>query len=114
VKAWTEWETARRQVAIAGRVLDERDRPVAGAEVTVTPMPPPPPRAATDQKWAPCLAEADGIYYFLDLPAGTYTVKGMDARTGAAGETTVAVGWSKDRKVDMVVADLRLSRVATR
>ena len=39
MKAWTEWERARHQVAIGGRVVDEGDEPVVGAEVTVTVMP---------------------------------------------------------------------------
>ena len=39
MKAWTEWEKARHQVAIGGRVVDGGDEPVTGAEVTVAVMP---------------------------------------------------------------------------
>lgn len=105
MKAWTEWETTRRQVAIGGRVLDAGDQPIAGAEVTVS---------VADQRSWQCLAKADGIYYFLDLPAGTHTIKSVDGRSGAALEKAVSVSWSKDGKVKMVMADLKLSRVGAR
>jgi hypothetical protein len=52
--------------------------------------------------------KADGIYYFLDLPAGKYTVKGVDPRSGAVAEKTVSVLW-KEGKVAMAVANLNVS-----
>lgn len=108
MKAWTEWETAREQVAIAGRVVDERDRAVAGAEVTITAT----PDGASRRKVDPSHTTVDGIYYFLDVPAGTYTVSGVDRRSGAGATKTVSVAWGADGKVRMAVADLKLSKAA--
>lgn len=125
MKAWTEWERARHQVAIGGRVVDGGDEPVAGAEVTVTVMPEEFQRKLagaakvegggwkhSDQRLDRSFTKADGIYYFLDLPAGKYTVKGVDKRSGAQAEKTVSVSWDKDGKVQMAVADLKLSNAS--
>jgi len=122
MKAWTEWEIARRQVAIGGRIVDDGDQPVARAEVTFTVMPEEFQRkiagAAETAGWGGkdsgsrldlSCTQADGIYYFLDLPAGKYTVRGVDKRSGGAAEKTVTVTWNKDGKVQMAVADLKLS-----
>jgi len=124
MKAWTEWERARHQVAIGGRVVDGGDQAVAGAEVTITVMPEEFQRKIagaaetagggwkdSDRRLDLSCAKRDGIYYFLDLPAGKYTVKGVDKRSGARTEKTVSVLWDKDGKVAMAVADLKLSKV---
>jgi hypothetical protein len=122
MKAWTEWETARRQVAIGGRVVDEADQPVAGVEVAITVMPEAFQRrvagaaeaagGARDSDRALDLRRttADGIYYFMDLPAGKYTVKGVERRSGAEAEKTVSVSRNKDGKLAMAVADLKLAK----
>ena len=122
MKAWTEWEIARHQVAIGGRVVDDGDQPVAGAQVTITAMPEEFRRKIagaaetagggwndSDERLDVSRAKDDGIYYFLDLPAGKYTVNGEDRRSGARAEKTVSVSWNKDGKVAMAVADLKLS-----
>ena len=107
-KQWTGWERVRHQVAIAGRVVGEGDQALAGAEVTIVRMPEAFQRRVTAGASGQCLAKADGIYYFLDLPDGRYTVKGRDERSGAEMEKTVSVSRSKDGKVKMAVADLKL------
>jgi hypothetical protein len=53
-----------------------------------------------------CRARFDGLYYFMDLPAGRYTVKARDAQSGAEMEKTVSVSWGKDGKANLTVADL--------
>lgn len=108
MKAWTAWETTRRQVAIGGRVVDARDRAVAGAEVTLTATRDDRPRGTVD----PSHTTVDGLYHFLDLPAGTYTVRGVDRRSGAEATKTVTVSWGADGRVRMAVADLELSKAA--
>lgn len=112
MKASTEWETTRRQVTMGGRVLDDGDKPVRGAAVTVTARPAEAPSEEGGHTWAGYLAKADGIYYFLDLPAGTYTVRAVHGRSGAVGEETVSVPPSEDGRVRMAVADVKLSKAA--
>ena len=122
MKAWTDWEIARHQVAIGGRVVDQNDKPVAGAEVTITVMPEEFHRKIagaaetakggwknSDQRLDRSCTTGDGIYYFLDLPQGRYTVRGVEKRSRLQAEKTVAVSWNKDGKVEMAVADLKLS-----
>jgi hypothetical protein len=125
MKAWSEWEIARVQVSIAGRVVDESDRAVAGAEVTITAAPEPPrsrggrtrETAGAQGKHADRIQDSvsaaiDGVYYFLDVPAGTYTVRGVDQRSGTEAAKTVSVSSGPDGKVRMAVVDLTLSKVA--
>jgi len=118
---WTDWEVVRHQVAISGRAVDAYDQPVAGAQIMIASMP-----KALRQKiedaahgagtsWQPVgeprdqtLADAEGLYYFLDLPSGRYTLKGTDRRSGAQGEKTVTVSWSRDGTVKRARADLKL------
>ena len=111
MKAWTDWEMCRRQVAIGGRVLDENERPAADA-VTVTAIPTEARQEGAKHTRVGHLAKVDAIYYFLDLPAGTYIVRAIHGRTGAAGERTVSVSSSEEGRVRMVVADLKLSKAA--
>jgi len=124
VKAWTDWEVTRHQVAIGGRVVDQSDNPAAGAEVTITVMPEKFQRklaaaASTagggweesQERLDRSFTKADGIFYFLDLPDGNYTLKVVDQRSGARVEKTAAVSWGKDGKVQMAVVDLKLSKV---
>jgi hypothetical protein len=112
VKAWADWEITRRQVAIGGRVLDEDDRPAVGEGVTVTATPTETRQEGADHTRVGHLAKVDAIYYFLDLPAGTYTVRAVHERSGAVGERTVSVSWSEEGRVRMAVADLKLSKAA--
>lgn len=122
MKAWTPWEIVRHQVAVCGRVLDGRARPVAKAQVTLTAMPGAFKQrlkgaaSAAGNRWeAPLerpdrtLSRADGIYYFLNLPAGPYTVKAIDPSSGAHAEKTVSVNRTSDGKMTIAVADLELT-----
>jgi len=123
VNDWIDWEVVRHQVAIGGCVVDDRDQAVVGAQVTITAM----PRALRQKINAAASAsgaggrlgskhydqtttDADGLYYFLDLPAGRYTLKGLDSQSGAQGEKTVAVSWNRDGNVKRARADLKLSK----
>jgi hypothetical protein len=113
---WTDWEIVRHQVAISGRALDDRDQPVAGAQVTISTMPKALRQkiddaargAGVDEREDQTLTNAEGLYYFLDLPGGRYTLKGLDRQSGARGEKTVSVTWSRDGTVKRARADLKL------
>lgn len=119
MRHWTDWEIARHQVAVAGRVVDESDKPVAGAEVTLTRLPKEgrqkKARAGTDQQESDgrcdrTFTKADGIYFFLDAPAGEYSVECVNSRSGLRANKTVSVSWGQDRTVKRAVADLKLSK----
>jgi hypothetical protein len=122
VKAWTDWEIVRHQVAIGGCVLDASNKPIARAQVTLTAMPEEfslrvegAARAAgtnwegLDERLDRALSRADGIFYFLDLPAGRYTLKVFKPQSGAKDEKSVSVTRNQDGKVNMAVADFKLS-----
>jgi hypothetical protein len=76
---WSEWEVIRRQVAVCGRVIagPESTRTmevrVEGSVVDTTSVGP------------------DGIYFFLDLPPGDYTVTVVEAHGEVFGEGRASV-----------------------
>ena len=105
MKTWSSWEIIRHQVAICGRVLDERGGTVRGVRVTIISMNEAfgtrvlAAASATEKKWDDLderpdrtVTRVDGIFYFLDLPAGSYTLS-FDARTDSQDEKKVAVIW---------------------
>jgi hypothetical protein len=104
---------------MAGRVVDESDRPVAGAQVTLTRMPKEgrqkSSRGGTDQQEldARCgqtFSKADGIFFFLDTPAGEYSVECLNSRSGIRANKTVSISWKQDGTVKRATADLKLSK----
>jgi hypothetical protein len=85
------WISARHRVSIWGKVTDAvTQKPIAGAEVTLTKMP-----ARLEKRlerlaqyagseWATkserpdqTRSRADGLYYFLDLPDGDYEIRAL-------------------------------------
>jgi len=123
VSSWTDWEGVRHQVAIGGRVVNNSEKPVAGVQVTITAMPKEFKQkidgAASavgadwqdlDERFDRTLTKADGLYYFLDLPAGRYTLKGMDRRSGLQDQKVVSVSWDRSGRVKRAIADLKLSK----
>ncbi|MGO9272717.1 MAG: hypothetical protein ACLQOO_21190 [Terriglobia bacterium] len=103
------WQETRHQVAIADTVLladeDGTEKPIRGARVEITDK----PLAFNDfldakaiqfgSRWAAMLdrpdraqSAPDGLFYFLDLPDGEYTLKaslpGPGGRYGTAEERT--------------------------
>jgi len=122
VKAWTDKEIKHRQVAIVGRVVDDQDKPIARAQVSLTAMPKEFKRKVHDaantagaagqdlnERLDRTLTRTDGVFYFLDLPAGKYTVNGVDAKKGQQ-KKTVSVSLNQDRSVKWATADLKLSK----
>jgi hypothetical protein len=96
------WQVARHRVGIAGRVTDaETGKPIPKVAVTMTEMPTAFKRmlksASTPygNRWSSMverldktLTRADGLFYFLDLPSGKYTLSaslpGSGKRYGVA------------------------------
>ena len=122
MKAWTDKEIKHRQVAIVGRVVDDQDKPIARAQVSLTAMPKAFQRKVEDaantagaawqdldERLDRTLTRADGVFYFLDLPAGKYTVNGVDAKKGRQ-KKTVSVSLNQDGSVKWATADLKLSK----
>jgi hypothetical protein len=105
MKTWSAWEVIRHQVVICGRVLNERGERVCGVRVNIVSMPEvfltqvSAVVSAAEKKWDDLderldrtVTRVDGIFYFLDLPAGQYTLS-FDARTDSQHEKKVAVIW---------------------
>ena len=116
---WSDWEITRHQVAVAGCVVDESDRPVAGAQVTLTLMPKDgrqkSSRGGTDQqeldeRCGQTFTKADGIFFFLDAPAGEYSVECVNSRSGLHANKTVSVSRKQDGTIKRAIADLKLSK----
>jgi hypothetical protein len=119
VSHWSDWEVTRHQVAVTGRVVDDSDKPVAGAQVNLTLLPKEPrpkrERAGTvqqesDARCGQTFTKTDGIFFFLDSPAGEYSVECLNSRSGLRASKIVSVSWKQDRTVKRAIADLKLSK----
>jgi hypothetical protein len=121
IKNWGDWETVRRQVALCGRVVDRHGMPLGNARVTIVGGPKQfevqakasaaAARALGDEHVQRDVAETkpDGIYFFMDLPEGDYTVAAEDPHTGDRGESRGRVACDQAGNVRKAVADIRLS-----
>ena len=97
MKAWSEWEITRHQVAISGRVSDESGRPVSGARVSLTAMPKEHKlridgAASAAGDWAErderpdrTVSREDGLFYFLRSPSGSIHRRGHRAADTGEG-----------------------------
>ena len=95
-----EWDVVRRQVALCGRV-SRGDAPVLDADVRIEPWTAPrPPDAYT---------RPDGIYFFLDLPAGEYTVTAHAGANTGHGSGTVSRDARDKEKVRAAVVDIEVT-----
>lgn len=122
MKVWTEWEIIRHRVAIGGRIADEGKRPVGGVRVTLRAGP---VRRHEQERGtagaakdllnipAQCPVRAcsrtDGLYFFLDLPEGQYTVRALDPRSGRCDERDVSIPKKQNRMIEVVQVDFQLS-----
>jgi len=120
-----QWETVRRQVAVAGRVIDTRSgKPLPGALVTITGA-----SAAFQKKLAAkamqygalwdgmverndrTRSRKDGSFYFLDLPDGDYKLQAslpnMGRRYGVL-EESATVSRDAAGKIKLAFIDLSL------
>ena len=115
MKSWSDWEIIRRQVAIAGHIVDQRDTPVAGVHVNITSSSTKnmgktestagalkTGRENIDEHLDHTLSRWDGLYYFMDLPDGTYTISVH--REGQDTEKNKKVTVARDKKNDLAVS----------
>jgi hypothetical protein len=111
MRRWGDWEVVRHQVVLAGLVEEEATgTPVAGAEVSVAVT-----GEADRADGGPSHADgtftkADGIYFFLDLPAGRYRVTAVELRSGARDEKTVSIPRDRQGNVQLTSVDINLSQ----
>lgn len=94
---WSDWEVVRRQVALCGRVVAGRALLAAG-HVEIEGV----------QTRQPVTTSEDGIYYFLDLPSGTYTVTFQDSNGTRRGEGSGRVSRSATGDVQRAVVDIEV------
>jgi hypothetical protein len=115
VKSWSDWELIRRQVAIAGYIVDKRNSPVAGVHVNITSSSVENTsktgsaasalksgRKKLDEPVDHAVSKRDGLYYFMDLPDGQYTVS--IHREGQAPEQYKKVAIARDKKNNLTVS----------
>lgn len=115
------WEIIRHQVAICGVVTNESGERLKGLPVSIVSMPDAfsarisGALRAVDKKEKELarpdqtLTRRDGSYFFLDLPAGRYTLKVIDPATGFQDEKTSEVKWDKIGNIKKVMVSLQLS-----
>ncbi len=115
MKAWSDWEIIRRQVAIAGHIVDQRNTPVAGVHVNITSSSTKKTSQAEsaasamktgreniDGHLEQTLSRWDGLYYFMDLPDGRYIISVH--REGQVTEIKQKVTIARDKKNDLTVS----------
>ena len=112
MKAYTDWECIRRQVAVGGRVTDQDDRPLKGIDVTVEPSAAQGKKRheemSTRKPVGQTVSRADGLYYFLDLPAGEYVLSVKNPRSGKQEDRSISISTDKEHNIKMIQADFKL------
>ena len=99
------WEVIRRQVALCGRVtFADTGLPLSDAVVRLVAGP-------ADR---PATLRPGGVYFFLDLPAGRYTVTAADARRRWHGQAAGEVTWDQSGRVRPAVVDVQVKRRASK
>ncbi len=97
------WEVVRHQVTLCGRVTAAATGE-ALREVDVWIGQGPPSRASV------ATLRPNGLYFFLDLPAGRYEVAAADRRRRRHGRGTGEVSWDAAGRARLSVVDLELAR----
>ncbi|GJL74454.1 MAG TPA: carboxypeptidase-like regulatory domain-containing protein [Nitrosomonas sp.] len=122
MKAWAEWEVIRHQVAICGVVTNESGDRLKGLPISIVSMPEAFSNrvsaafSAAEKNWEDLderpdqtLTRSDGEFFFLDLPAGRYTLKIIDPVTGFHEEKKTVVAWKKNGNVNRVMVNFQVS-----
>lgn len=112
MKAYTDWECIRRQVAVGGRVTDRNNRPLNGVEITIERSVEQGKKrraeTTTEEPVRQAVFRADGLYYFLDLPAGEYVLSVKDPRSGKQEDRPISISVDKEHNIKMMQADFKL------
>jgi hypothetical protein len=106
MKTWSSWEIVRNKVSICGRVVDDHGGMVSGVRVNIVSMPDvfrtrvSAVASAAGNKWDDLderpdrtVTRLDGIFYFLDLPAGPYSLSFDTRSANPQDEKKEAVIW---------------------
>ncbi len=122
MKAWTAWEVVRHQVAICGVVTNKSGARLKGLPVSIVSMPDAfstrisASFSAAEKKWDDLderpdrtMTRGDGDFFFLDLPAGNYTLNVIDPVTGFQDEKKTVVAWKKNGNVNRVRVNFQVS-----
>lgn len=110
---WSDWEVLRRQVVVAGWILDAEGERLSGANLSVV-------RAVgqgaddlgsegAEGRSISAHIKSDGLYFLTNLPDGRYKLKGYGAQGAATKEKTIRVRWQSNEKPDLQSIDLELS-----
>jgi hypothetical protein len=121
MKKWSDWEVIRRQVTIAGCIVDEQNNPVVGAEIKIKAMAGKfkaqveNAAGTAGAEWDflknrpdRTLSRLDGLYFFLDLPEGQYTVSTIGPRSGKIIESRVTVSKDNENSGRITQVDFKL------
>lgn len=118
---WGDWETVRRQLALCGLVVNRNGIPSGEARVTIVRGPKAfeamararsaAAQASGDDQVRRDVTETrpDGIYFFMDLPAGDYMVAAEDPHNRDRGENKGRVTWDRAGNIRKAVADIKLA-----
>lgn len=122
MKSWTDWEIIRRRVTVSGIVSDSNGKPLKKVPVGITAGPEGFQKgtdvetcggkdSAPGEERCRNLArtQADGLYWFMDLPMGKYTLTAWGGRSAKAFVKRVSVNQEKVRGVKLAQADITLA-----
>lgn len=115
--AWTDWEVLRRQVVAAGWIVDGESRRHPAKWVRLCegsgaigrkkgPGKSIPGMSVSGSRYAQVTHE--GLYFFINLPGGRYTVQGRSVQGIETDKAEVTVRWKKDGKAELARVDLDL------
>jgi hypothetical protein len=123
-----DWDVVRHRVAIAGRVFDATsEKPLGDAEVVITNMPPAFKKTLQfagvqfGDRWAKMpqrpdrtQSRQDGLFYFLDLPDGSYGLRAaIPSRGRRCGVVETETKVSRDADGNLKIEFLRLMLPST-
>jgi len=104
------WEEIRRVVRVGGRVLDTAGAPLRDAVVTLWTAPAEPGPARVCAVSAQARSGPDGLFFFLDCPAGRYVAQARAASGGAHGTKVVQVDAGAGGQAQLAVTEITVAQ----